>query len=479
MLNYTKLGGLMKKRLNQSLALVLSVCIAVFTPQAAHADISPQPTLVSFTMTPDTVDIATANTTVSFNLVVSNPTGISSTQTMVTLSSTAGNTFTTYLKRTDVPVMSSSQVVTFQGSLIVPSTAAPGIYTATASPIFSLSADGSTGLSTSTLTATSTSKVVGAPNSLSVRNGGYLDFSYKTFAGPTFNNTLGLSFVNPKYTTIAAPIWKVGETFNPGDYYELRVPNLQLKIKSSTSTICSSDGVTLTLLSIGACSFTVYTDRNLDYPYQKDDEVVNVTSARVKPSYSPGSIPTQSSKILPLSVNGPFVYGPAGIVIPVSATPTVCYPVGTYITVISGGICTLNYSTPASSTYLASDVYPLTFEITRSTQTVAFTAVPPAPIAGKTLNLSATSTSGLPITFQSDSPSICSVNGSSLNLLKSGSCVVEAVQSGSATIAPASLAQTILVSSAPAPSKKIVCVKAGKSKVFVATKCPTGYKVKK
>ena len=181
MLNYTKLGGLMKKRLNQSLALVLSVCIAVFTPQAAHADISPQPTLVSFTMTPDTVDIATANTTVSFNLVVSNPTGISSTQTMVTLSSTAGNTFTTYLKRTDVPVMSSSQVVTFQGSLIVPSTAAPGIYTATASPIFSLSADGSAGLSTSTLTATSTSKVVGAPNSLSVRNGGYLDFSYKTF----------------------------------------------------------------------------------------------------------------------------------------------------------------------------------------------------------------------------------------------------------------------------------------------------------
>ena len=173
------------------------------------------------------------------------------------------------------------------------------------------------------------------------------------------------------------------------------------------------------------------------------------------------------------------MYGPAGIVIPVSATPTVCYPVGTYITVISGGICTLNYSTPASSTYLASDVYPLTFEITRSTQTVAFTAVPPAPIAGKTLNLSATSTSGLPITFQSDSPSICSVNGSSLNLLKSGSCVVEAVQSGSATIAPASLAQTILVSSAPAPSKKIVCVKAGKSKVFVATKCPTGYKVKK
>ena len=271
----------------------------------------------------------------------------------------------------------------------------------------------------------------------------------------------------------------MGEIFDPKNYYQLKVPTLTLKIRANTPTVCTSDGILLTLVGVGSCSFTVYTDANSDYRFYQDNQVATIASARSKPVYSVGAIPTQSSASLPFTIQGPFIYGVLGLIVPSSASPEVCYATGAYINVISGGTCTLNYSSPASSSYLASDIYPLTFQITRSTQTVAFTAIPSAPIAGKTLSLSATSTSGLPITFQSDSPSICSVNGSSLNLLKSGSCVVEAVQSGSATIAPASLAQTILVSSAPAPSKKIVCVKAGKSKVFVGTKCPTGYKVKK
>jgi hypothetical protein len=87
--------------------------------------------------------------------------------------------------------------------------------------------------------------------------------------------------------------------------------------------------------------------------------------------------------------------------------------------------------------------------------------------------------------FQSNSPTICSVTGSSLNLLNAGSCQVEALQAGSATISPASVIQSIVVTGSVAPvvkkpaMKKIVCVKSGKSKTFSGTKCPAGYKVKK
>jgi hypothetical protein len=63
--------------------------------------------------------------------------------------------------------------------------------------------------------------------------------------------------------------------------------------------------------------------------------------------------------------------------------------------------------------------------------------------------------------------------------VKSGNCVVKAFQSGSATIAPASLTQTILVMGTPVIQKKIACAKAGKTKSFVGTKCPLGYKAKK
>ena len=139
----------------------------------------------------------------------------------------------------------------------------------------------------------------------------------------------------------------------------------------------------------------------------------------------------------------------------------------------------MNYSSPASSTYAASDVFPLTFEITRGTQTVAFTAPVSVALSAKTLALSATASSKAPVTFQSDSPVICSVTGNSLNLLKAGSCQVEAIQVGTTTIAPASSVQSIMVTGLVPAAKKLVCLKNGKSKTFTGTKCPAGYKAKK
>ena len=162
-----------------------------------------------------------------------------------------------------------------------------------------------------------------------------------------------------------------------------------------------------------------------------------------------------------------------------------CYPVGTYISIISGGTCTLNYSTPASANFLASDITPLTFQITRTAQTVAFTAPATAALANKTLALTATASSGNAVSFQSDSPTICSVTGNSLNLLAPGNCQVEAIQAGTATVSPASATQSITVTGVAATAakkpaaKKIACVKNGKIKTFTAAKCPAGYKVKK
>jgi len=467
-----------------SKVLLLVGLIAGFA-QPALADSPSKPTVVSFTMTPDTVDLSTANTLVTFTLVVTHPVGIANLATQVTLSDGGPSNLMTSLVRTDSPVKNSLTTVTFRGSLTIPSNVPSGAYFATAKPISALNADGSVGFSTDALYATSTSKVVGAEDGLLVRKGGDLNYNYATFKGPAYDKTLGLTFTDPKFNTVATPIWKVGENFNPKDYYELTIPGLSLKIKANTPTVCSSDGATLKFITAGACSFTAYTDKTLDYQYQKNDQVVNVTAARSKPIYIVGSVGVQSSSALPLSIQGPFVYGPLGLVVPTSVTPTVCYAVGTYITVISGGTCTLNYSSPATDTYAASDVYPLTFEITRTPQSVSF--APPAKIslASKSVSLTATATGGGAVTFKSDSPTICSVTGSSLNLLGSGTCQVEALQAGSATLTPASATQSITVTGPLAATvkgsaaKKIVCVKNGKSKTFTGAKCPVGYRPKK
>jgi len=458
---------------------------SVITP--ALADSPSQPVVVSFTMTPDVIDISSPANIVSVDLKVSNPTGISTTQTLATLTNSAGVTLTTYLIRTDSPINATLQDVTFHGLLNIPSTIFPGLYTLTANPITALNLDGTNGYATTILKATTSSKVTGALNNFLVRSNGYLNFSYSTFAGPTFNNLSGISFINPAYNTAPAPIWKVGEVFHPSDYYELKVPSLALKVSSGTPLTCTSDGKNLTLISAGGCSFTVYTDQTSDYQSFKDVQGVTITAARIKPTYPSvvGAIATQSSAKLPLTIQGPFVFSPFGVLIPVSATPTVCIPGGTFISIISGGTCTLNYSTPASSSYLASDVFPLTFEITRTAQTLNFTPPAKVSLSSKVLSLIATSSSGGIVSFQSDSSPICSVTGNSLNLLKVGSCKIEALQAGTTTISPVSVIQSITVTGTEGQvvkkpkAKQIVCVKNGKSKIYTGVKCPVGYKANK
>lgn len=468
------IGEKMKSYLRILGLLVLSLgLIQPFTASAAG-----KPVVVSFKMTPDSIDLATRNTTVSFDLVVSNPNGIATESTQLILTDGVSISLPALLVRTDSPVNNKLEIVTFHGSLVVPTSVTTGVYTASAKPITALNADGSIGFSTDTLYATSTSKVVGAEDALLVRNNGKLNYSYVTFKGPAYDKSLGISYTNPKFNIVADPIWKVGESFNPSDYYELTVPGLSLKVKANTTNYCTSDGKILRLIAIGSCSFTVYTDETSEYQNYKDNRVVTIAEARAKLTFKVGTIPTQSSDKLPLSIQGPFIYSPVGLIIPVSATPTVCYPVGSYITITSGGICTLNYSSPGSADYLPSDTYSLTFEITRSAQTLTFNLPTSISLIAGKINLSATASSGLLASFRSQTPSICEVAENSLILKKAGTCQVTAAQGGSARIAPISTTQSILVTGTKT-IKRIACIKNGEIKYFLSKKCPVGYKQKK
>lgn len=474
----------MKTSLKRLSLATLTAFLVAGVIQPTHADTSAKPIVVSFTVSPEVVDLASGNTKVTIDLVVSNPTGILSPQTIATLSDGGANNAVVPLVRTDSPINNALQTVKFEGTVSV-ATLPAGAYSVTATPITGLTANGTAGLPTDLLIATTSSTFVGAKNALLVRSNGDLNFAYSTFVGPAFNKSLANVFVNPKYNTVASPIWKVGETFNPSDYYELAVASLALKVKTTTPSVCSTDGVKLTLIATGACSFTVYTDKTSEYRYFKDEQTVSVTAARVKPTYFISTIPTQSSTTLPLSIQGPYVMSPSGLVTPTSATPSVCYGAGFYITIISGGTCTLNYASPGDANYLPSDVYTLTFQITRTAQTVTFAAPSTAALSTKSLALNATASSSQLVTFLSSTPKVCSITGSSLNLLSTGTCHITASQIGTATIAPASAEQNIVITGAQAAAKatpkvvaKVACIKNRKIKTFIGKKCPLGYKLK-
>ena len=468
----------------KSLSVVLLLLVN-FSPNYAHANI--RPIIESLTITPNDLDLISKNTSVVFELVVSHPSGIKNISTLATLSGPNGSTLATNLARTDSPVNFGQAKVTFKGTLTVPQNIVAGSYSVSVAEVNNNPAAGYE-YGTGVITPKKLRDLVGAEYSLLIRNSGDLNLSYDTFVGPTHNTTLGISYNNPTaYNNDNPPIWKVGETYLPSKYFELRVPSLPLVVSSSTPTICSTDGKELKLITTGNCTFKVLTAKTKDYAVKESVQVVTVTAARSKPELIMSVIPNQTAKSLPKMIEIFRVFSPTGVyVLPQATTPTVCIASGFFVQIVGGGTCTLTYQSEANTSYLASDLYKVSFEVTRDPQTITFAPVTTADIATKSLNLSATASGGGAVTFESTSTENCTISGSTLNLLKAGNCFVIASQVGTALFAPVSASATItltgsVITPKPVVTKKtIVCVKAKTTKKVTGTnpKCPKGYKIK-
>jgi hypothetical protein len=385
--------------------------------------------------------------------------------------------------RIDTPINQSLAKVTYRGSLTVPRDIATGVYNFTVTALKNNTSAGYQ-YSTDALDTKKIRNIVGIESGLLVRSGGELNLSYDTFVGPSYDSTLGISYNNPiAFSSANAPIWKVGETFIPGKYYELRVPTLSLGVTSATPLVCSSDGKQLKFLKEGSCNFNVSTPKTNDYLAKASNQTVTIAAARTKPELVIDKIANQTAKDLPKSVEISQVYSAAeGYVFPQTITPAVCFGSGFFVRIVGGGTCTLTYQTKETATYLASDLYKVSFEVARDVQTITFTLPAKANISAKNISLSSTPSSGGAVTYTTSSTGICAVSGSTLSLLKNGNCVVVATQIGTATLAPVSATSTVVIEGVvPADKKTITCVKGKTTKKVTGTnpKCPAGYKIKK
>ena len=465
------------------IAVLLTIGLA---PGVAQANV--RPVVESFSFTPNDLDLISANTNVTFELVVSHPGGVKNLSTLATLVGPNGSTLAAFLYRTDSPLNLNLSKVTFKGTLTIPQNIAPGAYAVSVAEVYNNSIAGYE-YSTGVITPKKLRDLLGAEYSLLIRSGGDLNLSYDTFVGPTHNTTLGIAYNNTAlYNNNNPPIWKVGEIYQPSKYFEVRVPSLPLVVSSTTTSICSTDGKELKMIATGTCVFKVSTTKSKDYAAKEVVQVVAITAARSRPELIMGMITNQSAKSLPKTIEIFRVYSPTGVyILPQATTPIVCIPSGFYVQIVGGGTCTLTYQSEANTSYLASDLYKVSFEVTRDPQTISFVPVATADVATKSLTLTATASSGGAVSFTSSSTENCAISGSTLNLLKPGNCVVTASQAGTSTFAPITTSVTItltgtVVTPKQAVSKKtIVCVKGKTTKKVSGTnpKCPKGYKLKK
>jgi hypothetical protein len=354
---------------------VLIMTGVVVAPAANAAEIAK---VVSFSVTPDEIELTGANSTVSFELVVSHPSGIENSSTLLTLKSSTNNSVVTYLNRTDSNLAATT--VTFKGSLTLPRDLEPGVYKYSAAGVKNNSSAGYQ-FDTGIIEGGKFRTLVGAESGLLVRSSGDLNLIYSTFYGPTHDLTQSFSYENTKkYNSLVKPIWKVGETYDPSDYFELRVPALSLNIKSYTSDVCAVSGKILLLKKEGSCSFSVFTAKTKDYKEFASNQTATITAARVKPVLVIDKFLNQDVKSIGESVTIPGVYGPSQTyILPVTLTPSVCFASFLFVKIVSGGTCKLTYQSPESSTLLASDVYNVSFEILKDGKPVVVATPEPTP----------------------------------------------------------------------------------------------------
>jgi len=356
---------------------VLLMAGVVVVPTANAAE---KPIIESFTFTPQQVDLQSSSTLVTFELVTTHPSGIEDQQALVTLSN-GTQRIGVVLSRTENPVNAKLSRVVFRGSVSMPRDAVTGAYGISVSKVKNSYSAGYQ-FESDEVRIPDFRSIVGAKNGLLVSSGDYLDLTYPTFVGPTFDNsTLGNFVDRNRYSGNTVPIWKVNEIIDPSVFYEIQVPTLSLKVSTSTPDTCIPVGSKLSLIAQGTCIFSVYTERDKSYKRNVDSRTVTITQARTKPDMAVQDLDPQDVKIFPSTITLPQVYASGtGWVLPQSTTPQTCSVTAFVVKVFSSGSCVLTYQTDANSLYLASDVYKQKIEILKDGKPV----VTPTPVATQT-----------------------------------------------------------------------------------------------
>src|ERR1700744_567474 len=116
-----------------------------------------------------------------------------------------------------------------------------------------------------------------------------------------------------------------------------------------------------------------------------------------------------------------------------SKTGGICSVSGSQVTTLALGTCTIAADQGGDGSYfLPATTVLQSFPVPALPQSITFNSITPFMI-NASAPLSATATSGLAVTFSSQTPAVCSVSGTTVTGITAGTCTVAANQAGDAT----------------------------------------------
>jgi uncharacterized protein (TIGR03437 family) len=208
---------------------------------------------------------------------------------------------------------------------------------------------------------------------------------------------------------------------------------LTVAFTSTTLSVCTISGPTLKLLIAGMCTIRASQAGNGSFAaaapvtqsFNVNPEIQSITF---------GALPDQPFKAATFTVSATASSNLA--VSFFSTTSPVCTVAVATITLVSVGNCTIEATQAGSSGYAPASPVDRSFTVTQSSQTIAFAALSNKLFGSPAFTLTATASSGLPVTFASNS-GVCTVSGATVTLAIGGMCTIQASQPGNTNFAAA------------------------------------------
>jgi hypothetical protein len=236
-----------------------------------------------------------------------------------------------------------------------------------------------------------------------------------------------ISFAGPGNKTLLQSPVTVSATATSG---------LPVAFASNTAAICSTggtNGATVTLLAAGTCSITATQPGSAIYNAATAiTRTFAVTKANQTITF--GALTAKTMAQSPVNV---AATASSGLTVAfTTTTPTVCSSGGANgatITLVGPGTCNVRANQPGDAVYAAATAINRAFTVTKVAQTITFATLANRSLAQSPFTVSATASSGLPVTFTTSTPTICTAggaNGATITLVKTGTCTVRANQPG-------------------------------------------------
>ena len=222
----------------------------------------------------------------------------------------------------------------------------------------------------------------------------------------------------------AAPVIAVGHTAKITAKASSR---LAVTYSTATPEVCSVKGNSITGIKVNTCiinasqagdsHYTAAPLATLSFDIAKAQQTIHFAA--------PPKIAAGGSELIHATAS-------SGLIVSfTSTTGGACSVSGNRVTASAVGLCTISANQPGDSNYNAAATVNASFNIAKGHQSIQLGAAPSIAVGG-TGQITATASSGLPVSIASHSTGICTVNGNQVTGVKTGTCQITATQTGNA-----------------------------------------------